>query len=312
MFGKLISLPLPQVLKQIIIKNLAKMKTTIEHLAERMHEKVWVKGDLKRIYLNDAGYNTKKMTTKAYIYQSENGDFKVLVNIDCPSQHSNWIDAQEEELKEEILNKIERCLFEINNPCADFDDFKSQEIIQEKKKEESVKITERNENQKEIENLSIENIGDFLFKKGYWITMNDKYLWDIKNHHYHLETQSKFLNVEDKYPAIIYDNYLERIFLTKDKNATEKWEEPLGKIRVGQSYIEFDDVVEFSFVRKQGGKNKRNVFRPTSIPESVTKKLNQVLEEEQAKRKEHLRDLVEKHRKGLIESIDIYKNKMLN
>ena len=38
------------------------MKTvTIETLAEKLEGKLWVKGDLKRIYL-DSGYNTKKMS----------------------------------------------------------------------------------------------------------------------------------------------------------------------------------------------------------------------------------------------------------
>jgi hypothetical protein len=79
---------------------------TIEQLAEKMNESVWTKGDLKRIYLNDAGHNTKKMSTKAYIYQ-ENDEFKVSVYIDCPSQNYNWIKSQQEEVKERILEEIQ-------------------------------------------------------------------------------------------------------------------------------------------------------------------------------------------------------------
>lgn len=54
------------------------MKTvTIETLAEKLEGKLWVKGDLKRIYL-DSGYNTKKMSTKTYVYQKENGTYVVV------------------------------------------------------------------------------------------------------------------------------------------------------------------------------------------------------------------------------------------
>ena len=71
---------------------------TIEQLAEKLNQTVWTKGDLKRIYLNDTGHNTKKMSTKVYIYE-KNGDFRVSVTINCPSQHDNWIEAQENELR---------------------------------------------------------------------------------------------------------------------------------------------------------------------------------------------------------------------
>ncbi|GHT33532.1 hypothetical protein FACS189434_07870 [Bacteroidia bacterium] len=80
---------------------------TIEQLAEKMSEKVWQKGDMKRIYLNDAGWNTKKMSTKTFIFQNENGDFVVSCKIDCPSQSYNWIASQENEVKERIYEMIE-------------------------------------------------------------------------------------------------------------------------------------------------------------------------------------------------------------
>lgn len=84
---------------------------SIENLAEQLGGNLWIKGDLKRIYLNEAGYNTKKMSTKVYVYE-KNGEFRVSVNIDCPSQHSNWIEAQENELTERIERKIEEILNE--------------------------------------------------------------------------------------------------------------------------------------------------------------------------------------------------------
>jgi len=87
------------------------MKTTsIYELAEKLNAKVWEKGDLKRIYLNDEGYNTKKMSTKAYIFQNESGEFKVSVRIECYSQSINWITSQEEEVKKSIEKKIEKAL----------------------------------------------------------------------------------------------------------------------------------------------------------------------------------------------------------
>ena len=77
-----------------------KQQLTIEQLAERMNRTVWSKGDLKRIYLNGVGYNTKKMSTKAYIYQAQDGIFKVWLKIECPSQHSSWITSQEDKVRE--------------------------------------------------------------------------------------------------------------------------------------------------------------------------------------------------------------------
>lgn len=101
------------------------MKTniTIEQLAERFQETVWSKGDLKRIYLKDAGYNTKKMSTKAYIWQDAQGSFRVSVHIECPSQALAWIKSQEEQLREEIESNIDRAIFEIEQPEADYDEY---------------------------------------------------------------------------------------------------------------------------------------------------------------------------------------------
>jgi hypothetical protein len=91
---------------------------SLSELAEAMGRSVWEKGNLRRIYLNDAGYNTKKMSTKAFIWQDENGDFKVSVRIECDSQPFQWIKSQEEEVRESILNSIEIAL----NPESDEQD----------------------------------------------------------------------------------------------------------------------------------------------------------------------------------------------
>jgi hypothetical protein len=82
---------------------------TIEQLATKIEGKLWTKGDLKRIYV-DAGYNTKKMTTKTYIYQREDGSFGVSCNIDCPSQAWQWIKSQQDEIIEGVTTQIERAL----------------------------------------------------------------------------------------------------------------------------------------------------------------------------------------------------------
>lgn len=87
------------------------MKTmSIYELAEKMNANVWEKGNLKRIYLNDEGYNTKKMSTKTFVWQDEAGDFKVSVRIECPSQPFQWIKSQEQEVREWVEERIDRIL----------------------------------------------------------------------------------------------------------------------------------------------------------------------------------------------------------
>ena len=87
-----------------------KMKNlTIEQLAEKLGGKLWTKGDLKRIYL-DRGYNTKKMSTKTYVYQREDGTFGVSCFIDCPSQDFNWIKSQQNEVIGNVMSDIEDAL----------------------------------------------------------------------------------------------------------------------------------------------------------------------------------------------------------
>lgn len=84
---------------------------TIEQLAEELKGNLWTKGDLKRIYL-DKGWNTKKMSTKTFVWQDENGDFKVSCRIECPSQGYQWIKSQEDKVKESVYEHIEEILAE--------------------------------------------------------------------------------------------------------------------------------------------------------------------------------------------------------
>lgn len=84
------------------------MKTSIETLAERLKGKLWIKGDLKRIYL-DRGHNTKKMSTKTYVFETD-GRFIVSCKVECPAQAYQWCDSQEEEVKTSVLAEIEEAL----------------------------------------------------------------------------------------------------------------------------------------------------------------------------------------------------------
>ena len=83
---------------------------TLEQLAEKLNGKVWIKGDMKRIYLNDAGYNTKKMSTKAFVYEKQDGTYGVSCKIECPSQDPAWIYSQEQEVINSIQSQLDSIL----------------------------------------------------------------------------------------------------------------------------------------------------------------------------------------------------------
>lgn len=82
------------------------MKTTLKQLAEKLEGNYWEKGDLKRTYL-DRGYNTSKTSTKTFIWQDENGEFKVSCRIECSSQPYEWINSQQNEIKKKVMKDIE-------------------------------------------------------------------------------------------------------------------------------------------------------------------------------------------------------------
>ena len=101
----------------------ATIKTiSIETLAEKINGKLWVKGDLKRIYV-DEGYNTKKMSTKTYVYQKQDGTFGVSCKIECPSQSISWITSQEDEVVNSLIKEIDEVIekfgYEIENPTIE-------------------------------------------------------------------------------------------------------------------------------------------------------------------------------------------------
>lgn len=108
---------------------------SIEKLAEKLNGKLWIKGDMKRIYL-DEGYNTKKMTTKTYVYQREDGTFGVSCYIDCPSQPMAWIKSQQEEVIEYVENRIDNILSgEDEEEIIDESNYTPRSEISELKKE---------------------------------------------------------------------------------------------------------------------------------------------------------------------------------
>lgn len=281
------------------------MKTTmtIEQLAEKMNQKVWSKGDLKRIYLNNEGWNTKKMSTKTYIWQNEKGEFIVNCRIECPSQSYNWIDSQEQQVIDSVNRRIERILFNAENPDMDYEEYLEEKAIEEK----TVKLTAE---QEEIANLNIDNVGDYIRKQGYiFYHRKEETLWNMYLNYSQFTTQSRFLNEKDDYPPIIYDYAFERVFLRKTRHADQPFSEPLGDVKVGETTLNFEDVVDFVYVGKRGtnGPNKKNVFKVIDIPQHITDALNAQLEIEKSNRIEHLKGEVEKYRNRLIESIEIYK-----
>jgi hypothetical protein len=285
---------------------------TIEQLAQELGKTVWSKGDLKRIYLNDAGYNTKKMSTKAFIYEKD-GEFRVSVSIDCPSQPDQWIESQENEVRQSILKNIEVVVFGINNPGVDYDEYQEQQSeIKEKKQIEAEQI-KLSADEKEISELTIDNVDAYMRKFGAIDSSRNELLWSIKSQSFSYYWQSRFLNVKDDYAPIIYDLMFERIFLKSERHADQSFSEPIGKIKVGETTLEFNDIVDFEFAHKQGknGPNKKNVFRPVSIPQHVTDALNAQLEIEKANRIEHLKQQVAYHTEELTKAIEAYKRKML-
>lgn len=129
---------------QIKLITMNTKNVTLEQLAERFNLTVWVKGDLKRIYLNDEGYNTKKMSTKTFIFEKD-GEFIVSCRIECPSQPYKWIQSQEEEVKEDIYSKIEDYIERIIDPSIDAKEeaeWEEARIEREKREAEKFEIGE--------------------------------------------------------------------------------------------------------------------------------------------------------------------------
>ncbi len=129
---------------------------SIETLAEKINGKLWVKGKKKRIYL-DCGYNTKKMSTKTYVFQRQDGTFGVSCNIDCPSQPYQWIQSQEEEVKESVYSRIEDIIERILDPSIDAKEAEEEakaaaewETGREERERKAAEVAKEKEAQKKI------------------------------------------------------------------------------------------------------------------------------------------------------------------
>lgn len=84
---------------------------TLETLAKELPGKLWEKDGIRRVYV-DRGYNTKKMTTKTYVYQKEDGTFDVSVYITCASQPMAWIKKEQESVRTNLLEEIQAIIDE--------------------------------------------------------------------------------------------------------------------------------------------------------------------------------------------------------
>lgn len=150
--------------RQIKLTTMNTKNVTLEQLAERLNQTVWVKGDLKRIYLNDEGYNTKKMSTKTFIFEKD-GEFIVSCHIECPSQPYQWIQSQEEEVKEGVYSKIEDYIERILDPSIDAKEeaeWEQARIEREKKEAEKPVVTIPSEPIQPKEFINTFNVGETL------------------------------------------------------------------------------------------------------------------------------------------------------
>lgn len=280
---------------------------TLQQLADMIGGNYWAKNSMERVYV-DAGYNTKKMSTKTYVYLNGDGTFGVSCYIECPSQPMAWIKAQQEEVIQTVKENIERAIWEMSNPEGDYDEHLEQ---QEKSKDaaaEAAAATKQLTEKEKIANLTIDNVANYMaginFSKVQHDTTLGKLCWAFSD----LRRINEDLEKGDSYPPSIRSHMFERIFLKRERNALTKWTEPIGDIKVGETTLNFTDEVEFTFSHKQGNsKNPKNVFVPVAIPQHVTDALNTQLEIEKVRRMEYLKQLAEKYRQNLIDLIEKYK-----
>lgn len=134
-----------------------KATVTLEQLAEKLGQTVWSKNNIKRIYLNDEGFNTKKMSTKTFIFEKD-GEFIVSCRIECPSQPFQWIDSQEEEVKNNMYEKIQDAIDRILDPSIEE---KEEAEYQVRMAEREKKEAERPVEIKQVESKQREFIKSF-------------------------------------------------------------------------------------------------------------------------------------------------------
>jgi hypothetical protein len=87
---------------------------SLEALASLLNSKVWNKGEISRIYI-DRGYNTKKMSTKTYVYMIGE-EIKVSCYVDCANQPVQWCQSQANEVIESVQEEIADLIKKSENP----------------------------------------------------------------------------------------------------------------------------------------------------------------------------------------------------
>lgn len=90
------------------IKSLTELATAMNESGEFGYKlNAWEKGGKQRLYLPKTfGYNTKKMSTSAYIAILQDKAV-ACVYIECPSQTDNWITSQQNDCKESLQGYVD-------------------------------------------------------------------------------------------------------------------------------------------------------------------------------------------------------------
>lgn len=84
---------------------------TLKEIATKINGKVWEKGDMKRIYLNNVGHNTNKMRTKAFIwFDDSKRKCGLSITIECLNQPDSWCISQTNILKNDHSELAQECM----------------------------------------------------------------------------------------------------------------------------------------------------------------------------------------------------------
>jgi hypothetical protein len=87
------------------MKKITTLTELAAALGKKTNVKAWEKNGKQRLYFGSYGYNTKKMSTKAYIDLRDGKAFAAAI-IDCPSQPNSWIQSQEQEIRDQLQKYV--------------------------------------------------------------------------------------------------------------------------------------------------------------------------------------------------------------
>lgn len=82
--------------------SLVDLANGLNNCTDSSNFKAWEKGGKKRIYINNLGHNTKKMSTKVWLELTDK--VTAVCVMECPSQPLSWITSH----KKEVLEYAER------------------------------------------------------------------------------------------------------------------------------------------------------------------------------------------------------------